>query len=83
MLSCRPLVMETFVEQERFQGTCYCAANWIHVRQTQGRSKLDTYKLKDKPIKDVFLFPPWTRISAKPSPRLRSLPNTYKISAAS
>jgi hypothetical protein len=53
----RPLVMETFVEQERFQGTCYRAANWIHVGQTQGRGKLDTYKLKDKPIKDVFLFP--------------------------
>jgi hypothetical protein len=53
----RPMVMETFVEQERFQGTCYRAANWIHVGQTQGRGKLDTYKLKDKPIKDVFLFP--------------------------
>ena len=49
--------METFVEQERFQGTCYRAANWIHVGQTQGRGKLDTFKLKDKPIKDIFLFP--------------------------
>jgi len=53
----RPLVMETFVEQERFQGTCYRAANWIHVGQTQGRGKLDTHNLREKPIKDIFLFP--------------------------
>jgi hypothetical protein len=30
---------------------------WIHVGQTQGRGKLDTYKLKDIPTKDIFLFP--------------------------
>jgi hypothetical protein len=53
----RPLLMETFVEKERFQGTCYRAANWIHVGQTQGRGKLDTHKRKDKPVKDIFLFP--------------------------
>jgi hypothetical protein len=45
------------VEKERFAGTCYRAANWIHVGQTQGRGKLDTRKLRDKPIKDIFLFP--------------------------
>ena len=53
----RPVLMETFVEQDRFRGTCYRAANWTHVGQTQGRGKLDTHKLKNKPIKDVFLFP--------------------------
>jgi len=45
------------VEQNRFHGTCYRAANWIYVGQTQGRGKLDIHKLKDKPIKDMFLFP--------------------------
>lgn len=53
----RPVLMETFVEQNRFHGTCYRAANWIYVGQTQGRGKLDIHKLKDKPIKDIFLFP--------------------------
>ena len=53
----RPVLMETFVEQNRFHGTCYRAANWIYVGQTQGRGKLDIHKLKDKPIKDMFLFP--------------------------
>jgi len=53
----RPVLMETFVEQKRFQGTCYRAANWIYVGQTQGRGKLDIHNLKDKPIKNIFLFP--------------------------
>jgi hypothetical protein len=53
----RPVLMETFVEQNRFRGTCYRAANWIYVGHTQGRGKLDIHKLKDKPIKDIFLFP--------------------------
>ncbi|MBE0430134.1 MAG: DUF4338 domain-containing protein [Thermoleophilia bacterium] len=53
----RPVLMETFVEQNRFHGTCYRAANWIYVGHTQGRGKLDIHKLKDRPIKDIFLFP--------------------------
>ncbi|MBF7084299.1 DUF4338 domain-containing protein [Desulfallas sp. Bu1-1] len=53
----RPVLMENIVEQNRFHGTCYRAANWIYVGQTQGRDKLDIHKLKNKPIKYVFLFP--------------------------
>ncbi|MBW2147099.1 MAG: DUF4338 domain-containing protein [Deltaproteobacteria bacterium] len=30
---------ETFVDTSRFQGTCYKAANWIYVGQTQGSGK--------------------------------------------
>ncbi|MBV8093841.1 MAG: DUF4338 domain-containing protein [Acetobacteraceae bacterium] len=32
-------LLETFVDPERFQGTCYRAANWIAVGQTTGRGK--------------------------------------------
>lgn len=53
----RPVLLETFVEQERFQGTCYRASNWIHVGCTQGRGKLDCHKLRQKPVKEIFLFP--------------------------
>jgi hypothetical protein len=53
----KPVLMETFVEQKRFKGTCYRAANWICVGQTQGRGKLDVHNLKDKPVKNIFLFP--------------------------
>src|SRR5438477_279259 len=32
-------LLETFVDPERFRGTCYRAANWIVVGQTTGRGK--------------------------------------------
>ena len=52
----RPVLLETFVE-ERFRGSCYKAANWIGVGRTQGRGKLDRYKLYALPVKQIFLYP--------------------------
>ena len=37
----RPVLLETFCETPRLEGTCYRAANWIRVGKTQGRGKLD------------------------------------------
>lgn len=53
----RPLVLETFVEQVRFTGCCYRAANWNHVGQTKGRGKLGPAGKISVPIKDVWLYP--------------------------
>lgn len=53
----QPVLMETFVEKNRFRGTCYRAANWIYVGKTQGRGKLDQYKRRQLPVKDIFLYP--------------------------
>ncbi|PZN84984.1 MAG: hypothetical protein DM484_01910, partial [Candidatus Methylumidiphilus alinenensis] len=53
----RPLLLETFVEKDRFTGTCYRAANWLHVGQTQGRGKLGPSGKQSVPIKDVWLYP--------------------------
>jgi len=53
----RPMLLETFVEKNRFTGTCYRAANWIHVGQTQGRGKLGPSGKQSVPIKDVWLYP--------------------------
>ena len=53
----QPVLMETFVECERFTGTCYRAANWIHVGQTKGRGKLGPQGVQSVPIKDIFLYP--------------------------
>lgn len=53
----RPELLETFVEIPRFTGTCYKAANWIHVGRTQGRGKLDRYKTAQLARKDILLFP--------------------------
>ena len=52
-----PVLLETFVEQGRYRGTCYRAASWIHVGQTQGRGKLDRHTRRLLPIKDVLLRP--------------------------
>lgn len=53
----QPLLLETFVEKDRFQGTCYRAANWIHVGQTKGRGRQDSNNTKSVPIKDVYVYP--------------------------
>lgn len=57
MYATKVVLMETFVDQGRFRGTCYKAANWIEVGQTQGRGRMDREKRFDKGIKTVFLYP--------------------------
>ncbi len=53
----RPLLLETFVEKDRFTGTCYRAANWHQVGITQGRGKLGPAGKQSVPIKDIWLYP--------------------------
>lgn len=50
-------LLETFVDRSRFKGTCYRAANWQCVGQTQGRSRQDRYSNMSVPIKDIYLYP--------------------------
>jgi hypothetical protein len=51
------LLLETFVEQGRFAGTCYLADNWIHVGQTRGRSRNHNSGDPTVPVKSVWLYP--------------------------
>ena len=51
------VLLETFVERHRFEETCYRAANWYHVGQTQGRGKLDRQNRYPLPVKEIFLYP--------------------------
>lgn len=53
----RPVLLETFVEIQRFQGTCYKAANWIYVGKTKGRGKLERYHKANLPVKSVWVYP--------------------------
>lgn len=53
----RPVLLETFVEKDRFQGTCYRAANWIYLGDTQGRGKLDRNNTYSLPIKSIWILP--------------------------
>jgi hypothetical protein len=50
-------LLETFVERDRFRGTCYRAAGWTHVGATAGRSRNDVHATMSVPVKDVFLQP--------------------------
>ena len=52
-----PVLLETFVERQRFTGTCYRAANWHHIGQTQGRGKLDRQHQNAAPVKNIYLYP--------------------------
>lgn len=51
-------LVETYVDPQRFEGTCYRAANWIEIGVTKGfgRSRLDFYQLHQQP-KAIFLYP--------------------------
>jgi hypothetical protein len=53
----RPVLLETFVEKLRFAGTCYKAANWQYLGDTQGRGKLDTLHRNAQPIKSIWIYP--------------------------
>ena len=52
-----PMLLEAFVQRSRFRGTCYRAANWLYVGQTQGRGKLDLHNRYALPVKEIFLYP--------------------------
>ena len=52
-----PVLMETFVEKQRFSGICYKAANWVYVGESKGRGKLDSTHSASLPEKLIFLYP--------------------------
>jgi hypothetical protein len=49
--------LETFVDLERFQGTCYKAANWLYLGKTTGRGKADQTHRPNRSLKAVFGYP--------------------------
>lgn len=51
------VLLETFVECERFRGTVYRAANWQAVGVTAGRTRQDRHTRLQVPVKDVYLYP--------------------------
>ena len=49
--------LETFIEKNRFAGTCYKAANWIYLGDTTGRGKNDHTNKVNRSIKSVWGYP--------------------------
>jgi hypothetical protein len=51
------VLLETFVEQPRYRGTCYRAANWQYLGETRGRGKLDRHHRAALPRKTLYALP--------------------------
>ena len=49
--------LETFIDPERFRGTCYKAANWVLMGRTTGRGKQSNSYVPNRSIKEVLGLP--------------------------
>jgi hypothetical protein len=49
--------LETFIDPARFKGTCYRAANWLHLGSTTGRGHNAGTKKRTQPVKELFGLP--------------------------
>ena len=49
--------LETFVDPERFRGTCYRAANWVSLGNTTGRGKQSNSYVPNRSIKEILGYP--------------------------
>ncbi len=57
-----PWLVESFVDTENFLGTCYKAANWSAIGQTQGRGRQDREHKAAKSVKTIYVYtiePDW------------------------
>ena len=52
-----PVLVETYVETERYRGTCYRAANWQLLGTTAGRGRQDRERAAVRSAKSVFVYP--------------------------
>ena len=53
----RPVLLETFVDVEHYRGTCYQAANWIALGQTQGRGRMDRHTQYLSRPRWIYVYP--------------------------
>jgi len=50
-------LVETFIDPQRFRGTCYRAANWIYLGLTTGRGKDDQTNRPNRSLKELWVYP--------------------------
>lgn len=53
----RPVLLESFVDAQRYAGTCYRAANWTLLGLTTGRGRGDRTHTAQLPLKAVYVYP--------------------------
>jgi len=49
--------LETFIDTEKFKGTCYKAANWTYLGKTTGRGKNNKSHKQNRSIKAMWGYP--------------------------
>jgi hypothetical protein len=53
-----PVLVETLVDQKRYHGGCYRAANWIELGETSGRGRMDRAgKRHGAEVKKLLVYP--------------------------
>lgn len=52
-----PVLLETFLEEGRFKGTSYRAANWQKIGRTQGRGRQDRNHTEELSLKGIYVYP--------------------------
>jgi hypothetical protein len=65
-----PVLLESFVDEARYAGTSYRAANWERVGETQGRGRQDRYGQAQAGVKGIYMLPlqpDWQRVLRTPS----------------
>lgn len=50
-------LLETFIDPERFRGTCYRSANWIYLGLSTGRGKAAPTKQPNRSLKQLWVRP--------------------------
>lgn len=51
-----PVLLETFVDREHFQGTCYKASNWVYLGQTKGHGRNSNSHIPNRSQKDIYVY---------------------------
>ena len=56
MFGDKPYIVETFVDREKYKGTCYIAANWTYLGETKGYGKVGTAFVYHGNRKGVYIY---------------------------
>lgn len=53
----KPVLIETFVDTSKYEGTCYQAANWQCLGTTKGGGRMDRLKRSTSEVKSIYTYP--------------------------
>ncbi|MDR0356323.1 MAG: DUF4338 domain-containing protein [Deltaproteobacteria bacterium] len=70
-----PYLIETFVDTEKFQGSCYVAANWVYLGETKGFGRQGNSFIYHGQTKSIYVKVINRRIINLFQPNLDRLPN--------